>query len=1164
VFGELAKELNNLRKGTDFKSISAEDLKERYYEVTTESLRAFGVILAPGVGISGAIEAVATKAKTAPEVAPEIPEAKVAKVEQLITEENLSVLAQKRLNELETISKGIPANKEIGFPGQPARLFTPEEKAEYDFLKENIDDASALAKGYGYQLATEEVVAEAQTVGQVNALRRQEALTEQMTDKELAETVLTAEPISPEWVAAFKEMKKRKIEAEETREVAPEEAAPPTEEPMRQIKKGKRNALIRKTVADIEAHEVYQLEVEGVEARTQQIGPGFYYVEPALRREVLDIIGDDKRLRAMFTFDPTKGALDWTKAVQEALGRGKEGIAEAAGEMDITEFVEAVKFAVETGKKTVVNEYALERAVDSGEPMIDLLQMKYDMLKKGFTPDEINDTIEQWLKDHPDISREAIEDQFITVKEKDYVKEKPRILREEERKARKAKARLTPEQAAIKRAKDRATTKKEVVFVYKTDGKFTVSKKPPKNIPYTKISPPKGKKLTTTVERIGPIPEEAATQKQKARAHIIAKQKKLLSEKGKPTPGYRRLAKGMTGQTSMAMMTQEQADTFIDALESLVERGRGLPPKIPTTTDMITGELAEKIGKFKDIGFLERFRPAWRVFERIGLMEEVFRPTFTAEVKSMEELFSFRDKVKEMRDSVGATDAVAAKLFREVENPGTQELKEAEKSVVKWAKRFFDDWANRLHIPAEKRIKNYVTHIFEAAITRDLKAKYPLDPDLVKALEFVTPKTIFNPFLQERLNRKIGLRENLWAALEAYENKALKKFYYEPLIQRLRVYRKFLPPNASRYLRDYIARITDRPLVIDREINQTLKEVAADIEAMPGGKQLAEYLTRGNAAGMLAYNMTGIYYECWLGLRPASAIKNLSQHGLILCEAGPTAFGKALATTGQQRADLLAKSEVLKGRKSGFLPGVDQTYIEQLESKRREVTMFMFKLADRKNVADAFLAGYFEAQEKGLSAEWCVKRGDEVARKTQYLYTKFAGSQFNQTAPGRVLGVLTTWPINWAELMNEWARGKPSGVYSAYEKKTGETISPTNFVARRKALWTYLAMVSLAMLIHKKTPFKAIYYTGWAALAAIADMVRGKLPGLNVPAIVADLVVGVATLDERRLKRAWNEAKNFVVIVRELKDILSGEKDWMNLFFYMEKEKKQKPKKIVR
>ncbi len=64
VFGELAKEINNRAKGTAFKKVSADDLKQRYKEVTTESLRSFGVILAPGVGISGAIEAIGLKKAT--------------------------------------------------------------------------------------------------------------------------------------------------------------------------------------------------------------------------------------------------------------------------------------------------------------------------------------------------------------------------------------------------------------------------------------------------------------------------------------------------------------------------------------------------------------------------------------------------------------------------------------------------------------------------------------------------------------------------------------------------------------------------------------------------------------------------------------------------------------------------------------------------------------------------------------------------------------------------------------------------------------------------------------------------------------------------------------------------------------------------------------------
>lgn len=676
--------------------------------------------------------------------------------------------------------------------------------------------------------------------------------------------------------------------------------------------------------------------------------------------------------------------------------------------------------------------------------------------------------------------------------------------------------------------------------------------------PTKKLKPPKE---VRELKELGGVQQEPANVLQKVRAYEIAEEKGLINKKGKPTQSFRRFARAMTGKTSIDKMAEEEAAYFIDMLDALVTDYRGIA-RIPTSKHIITKELADKIGKFKNIGVLERIRPAWRVFEKMGLYKEVFEPAFEAEISSMEELFDFRDQAKQMRKLVGKE--TSRKLFRAIENPGKIKLTENEQKVVNWGKKHFRDWADRLRLTPEQRRKNYITHIFEKDIAGLLKEKHPLDPDLMRALEFITPKTVFNPYLQRRLGKTVGLKENFWSAIEAYEYRAIKKFYYEPLIKRLRVYQRFLPPNSARYLRNYITRITNRPLVIDREVNQTLKEVAAEIEKLPVGKYLARPLTKGNAAGIMAYNMTGLYYECWLGLRPASAIKNLTQHGLILAETGPVAFTKSLKTVGTQRARLLANSKVLRSRKLGYLPGIDQTFIQGLESKRRKITMAMFRAADRKNVSDAFIAGYLEAKAKGLPDSWAYKRGDEVAAKTQWLYSKLAGPQWTQTSPGRVLGVLTTWPQNWAELMNDWIRAKPSRVYTDYAKETGKEIPKVNWAKRRKSLWTYLSLVSLAMLIHKKTPFKALYYTGWTSIKSLMDIASGKLAGLEIFRIVGNLIIGLAMLDKKYVKKAWNEAKRFIVIGKELYDIISGKKDWLNLFIYLETKKDKGQKRPTR
>ncbi|GAG83560.1 unnamed protein product, partial [marine sediment metagenome] len=86
-------------------------------------------------------------------------------------------------------------------------------------------------------------------------------------------------------------------------------------------------------------------------------------------------------------------------------------------------------------------------------------------------------------------------------------------------------------------------------------------------------------------------PEAMSTQAQKAEAHIIAKERALITPEGKTRPGYRRLAKAMTGKTSMKDMTREEADSFINSLKGISEpyyrKGKLVPPSIPKTTAVV-------------------------------------------------------------------------------------------------------------------------------------------------------------------------------------------------------------------------------------------------------------------------------------------------------------------------------------------------------------------------------------------------------------------------------------------------------------------------------------------------------------------------------------------------------------------------------------------------
>lgn len=650
-----------------------------------------------------------------------------------------------------------------------------------------------------------------------------------------------------------------------------------------------------------------------------------------------------------------------------------------------------------------------------------------------------------------------------------------------------------------------------------------------------------------------------STATQRIEAHQVARTKGLIAPTGKMRQGYRRLAKAVTGKTTTTKMTEDEADLFILSLDRLVTKG-GRPAKIPVNAGLITKEFADKIPLLQEIGAKERLRPSLMVFRKMGLEEEVFWSTFEKEALFGEELLTLERNIFNLAKNVSKEGR--RRVFRAIESPdeAIAMTPQEERAIVE-LRKFFDDWANKLELPMDKRRQNYVTHIFEKAIEGDIVAEKGLDAELIKALDFITPKNIFMPFLEKRLGRTLGLKEDPFLAAMAYGRRALRKYHYEPLIRRIRVYTNYLPPNSTRYLKSYINRITGRPLQIDREMNHTVREFAQAISKLPGGKGLANTLMQGDVAGLAAYNYTSLLYTMWLGYKPTSAIRNLGQHSLIIADVGPKMFaeGIRLRFTAEGKA-ALRESLVLRSRARGYMPGIDASFVGRYSDAVRENALAMFRLADKQNVSDAFLSGYAEAKGLGLPHKIAVKRGDEVAAHTQFLYTRMAGAEWSQSSLGRVMSPLTTWPMNWLELMTRWIGNKPSAVYEVYGVEVGTKVAQMSWSTRRKSILLYLALVGSAYAVEAKTKVRATEYTGWTSMRYLKDIATGKLPGLAIPGAFAELIYGVLTGDERSLKSGWSKVRPdySVGIIRILDRIFKGEADWMSLFIYLNPEQSEK------
>ena len=577
---------------------------------------------------------------------------------------------------------------------------------------------------------------------------------------------------------------------------------------------------------------------------------------------------------------------------------------------------------------------------------------------------------------------------------------------------------------------------------------------------------------------------------------------------------------------------------------------------ITKSADIVVAE----VPIINEITVIERGRPTRKVFDKMGIYD-IWESAFKQETLKSEELTRFNKVKKEHAKTVGRDAARRELLWEYVNNNRTElynQMSVPEKRAARWFKEFADSWADRLGIPQDQRIKNYISHIFDEQAKVDVDI--PVNAAMAQMLDSTVREKVPMPFLKKRLGKEFGLIKDPFMAATAYENMALKIFYYQPLLEKIKLIAEHesTPEFAGKYLKDFSRRLTGEPHTIDREINAFINQVAGSIRGLPGGTRLADALSQGNPAGLSAYNLTSAMYVMWLGFKPTSAIRNLSQQGLVIAEAGPVAFAegytKTLTVESKQAA---SESLVIRSRRGAFVESIDSTMIEGLPAKFREAALFLFRQADALNVRQAFLAGYYQAKRQYPTADrsYWIKRGDEVAMDTQYLYTKLNSIAISQSGPGKVGAMLTTWAINYSELINKWVQGKESRVYLDLVKTSeGRFEMPSqNWVMRRKALWTYLAIIGLLYGLKEQdwNRLKVWEYSGLTSLKTFANLIGGEFPALELPGAVANIVAGALLDDDRRLKTGWNKIKRAVSVLNQLEAVAGGEKDWMTLLFYL-------------
>lgn len=365
----------------------------------------------------------------------------------------------------------------------------------------------------------------------------------------------------------------------------------PTEET--DISKKTRQKAIKETAESIINDDIYQTALEAQEVQTELVGEGgVVFFEEGMRGEVTEAIESHPILKSHVTFDKTSKAPSWDQVVQRGGGE----------DIDVSEFLDRFGKSLEAKEQVDgINMAALQEAVDMQEfTYLEVLDIKYDMLKKGFTAAEINDTIKQWATDN-EVDVEMVEGEYLPIEGKQDVRSKQEILRGLEKAHRKTQRKVqVPEQVAITKARQLAFKNKTPYYVYERSGKqagtYAVTKQPPKQGEYKKITPPKTGEIESTIEEgIAGLTAEQQKEIKKLRQRIHATAtvkgmtKKALSDLKLKHTGYRTL----TGKVASKKITTEQLETLLKA----VQRTR---PKRIGFKRVITKKTENKIQSLKN------------------------------------------------------------------------------------------------------------------------------------------------------------------------------------------------------------------------------------------------------------------------------------------------------------------------------------------------------------------------------------------------------------------------------------------------------------------------------------------------------------------------------------------------------------------------------------
>lgn len=411
-----------------------------------------------------------------------------------------------------------------------------------------------------------------------------------------------------------------------------------------------------------------------------------------------------------------------------------------------------------------------------------------------------------------------------------------------------------------------------------------------------------------------------------------------------------------------------------------------------------------EINVTKKINIYDKYlRTPEKVLQKIGLGEQA-KGLRAANDKYLKELPEEIDRITQWSKRVGKGSEV--RIFQYLDGNTGLKLNSDELKVATEIKDYLKGWADKLNLPEDKRVSNYITHIFDNELVQK-----EFDPDLAKILRENVAGSVYDPFVQQRLGKR-GYKEDVFQALDAYVKRATRKYNMDPALESIKKVSDNLETSQYNYVKSYIDNVNMRPTELDNIIDNTIKQSPIGYKY---GQRPSTVLTR---------KLRQAVYRGTLGLNPGSALRNLTQGINTYSQIGEKYTVKGyldLVKETLSKSDELERVGVLK---NDFVQDRTINATKKFWEKLDKGLFFFFETAERINRGAAYYGAKAKALNKGLDESQAIEYAKEIVRKTQFSFGAIDTPPIFSGDVAKTLLQFQSFNVKQLEFLTDMAKSK--------------------------------------------------------------------------------------------------------------------------------------------